>query len=310
MASSLASRISHDALHASYGSFLSDFRKHSAAAPNGSADAFVDGLVISGSGLNTVLERYPAETVVHADQIAGFPQAGVIGHSSSIRIVTIEGKRMAHFTGRCHLYEGFSMQQALAQIGLGALLGARFAVLTNSAGGLDTRFQAGDVMLIDETLNLMFRPVLREWMAAQSTDDRTSTLPSAVPQTSSSPLQIKASAPLLDPVLRRAISTELTRQAVPHKEGTYIAVTGPTYETPAEARAYRRLGGSAIGMSTVHEAEFARACGLQVAACSLITNTLPETLPVTVSHDEVVEAAKLGALNVAAFIAAACRLAS
>ncbi len=258
----------------------------------------IDGIVISGSGLNAVLEQYPAQHIIHAEDIPSFPRPSVAGHSSSLRFITVEGKSLLHFTGRCHLYEGFSMRDALAQVGLGVLLGAKFAILTNSAGGLQPLYKAGDVMLIAETMNLLFRSVRREM--ALSHEHHAEHLPA---------LRIGFSTPVIDQQWREAISAELTAQTVAHHHGTYIAVTGPTYETPAEARMYRRLGGQAIGMSTVHEAEFAHLCGLRVAACSLITNTLPESLPVTVSHDEVVHAAHVGALNVAKCIAAACKTA-
>jgi purine-nucleoside phosphorylase len=269
-------------LQAHYGSHLASLRTQSAVT--------VDGLVVSGSGLNAVLEKYPAQETIHTSDIAGFPKPSVVGHSSSLRIIEIEGKKLAHFTGRCHLYEGFTMQDALAQIGLGALLGARFAVLTNSAGGLNPLFQAGDIMLVAETLNLMARPVKRGWLQGSKP----------------SPLAASSGGEMLSAAWRTDISAALTKNAVPHNQGTYIAVTGPTYETPAEARMYRTLGGSAIGMSTVHEAEFARACGMHVAACSLITNTLPESIPVTVSHEEVVDAAHIGASKVADFVRVAC----
>jgi len=262
----------------------------------------IDGMVISGSGLNAVLEQYPAQQVVRAEDIPSFPRPSVAGHSSLLRFITIEGKSILHFTGRCHLYEGFSMRDALAQVGLGVLLGAKFAVLTNSAGGLQSLYKVGDVMLIAETINLLFRSVQREMAVKpeQHTDQH---------RDQHNAVRTGFSTSVIDQQWREAISAELTAQSVPHHHGTYIAVTGPTYETPAEARMYRRLGGQAIGMSTVPEAEFARICGLRVAACSLITNTLPEALPVTVSHDEVVHAAHIGALNVAKFIAVACKTA-
>jgi purine-nucleoside phosphorylase len=271
----------YDILQTHYGAYFQAIRQRISEE--------VDGLVISGSGLNTVLEKYPAREVIHTSEIAGFPKPSVIGHSSVLRVIEIEGKTLAHFTGRCHLYEGFSMHEALAQIGVGALLGARFAILTNSAGGLNPLFQAGDIMLIADTLNLMFRSVQRGWLY----------------EAKRSPLVVGSGSQILSASWRAAICAALTANAIAYKEGTYIAVTGPSYETPAEARMYRFLGGSAIGMSTIHEAEFASLCGMQVAACSLVTNTLPESLPVTVSHEEVVEAARLGAAKMAEFVRAA-----
>lgn len=276
------------ALEAHYGAFYRAFRQKSSST--------VEGVVISGSGLNKALEHYPASEIVHAHDIAGFPSPTVQGHSSSIRLVTIEGKRVAHFTGRCHLYEGWTMQESLAQIGLARLLGARFAVITNSAGGMFQSFTPGDIMLIEDTLNLMLRPVQRGWLTAE--------------QPNKQDYSRRASGEtIISHEWRKRIIPELSARNVPFHQGTYIAVTGPTFETPAEARMYRKLGGQAIGMSTVHEAEFANLCGMSVAACSLITNMLPESAAINVSHDEVIHAATIGAPRIAEFIAAACKVA-
>jgi purine-nucleoside phosphorylase len=284
--------ITTDMLMSRYGQYRSAVWERSPEAARG-----VEGVVISGSGLNAVLERYVPVDVVETNSIPNFPAPSVAGHSSLLRLIDIEGKRVAHFTGRCHLYEGFSMIDALAQIGLGALLGARFVVLTNSAGGLHPLFRAGDVMLIADTLNLLFRSVKRDWM-------KRDWVPTAVMDE----CVISHHMELLPSSWRNAVRADLARKGIHYQEGTYIAVSGPTYETPAEARMYRYLGGHAIGMSTVHEVEFARACGMNVFACSLITNTLPEALPMRVSHEEVVRAAAIGATSIAEVIASACAL--
>jgi purine-nucleoside phosphorylase len=263
--------------------------------------AAVEGIVISGSGLNAALEHYSAEEIVDLHDIEGFPMPTVKGHSSFLRIITIEGKRIAHFTGRCHLYEGFSLQESLAQIGLGKLMGARFTVLTNSAGGMHHTYTAGDIMLLSDSLNLMLRPVQRDWLRSlrqSATSDR--------PDLDYG--RLASGECIISTEWRKRIVPELAAGGVQFHQGVYIGLTGPTFETPAEARMYRKFG-EAIGMSTVHEAEFARVCGMHVAACSLITNMLPESAAVNVSHDEVILAAAIGAPKIAAFIAAACKTA-
>lgn len=267
-----------------YGTFADTFRKLNASS--------IDGAVITGSGLNASLEAYMPEDVIDTASIAGFPMPGIAGHTTSIRIVNLSGKRILHFTGRCHLYEGFTMRDALAQVGLSALLGARFIILTNAAGGLNPYFVPGDIMVIEETLNLLYRPVHRLMNTASVQPEQDTAIIS--PKQKIFPAEWKM-----------AITNELIRRSIPHHRGVYCAVTGPTYETPAEARMYRSFGAHAIGMSTVHEAEFAAACGMQVAGCSMITNVLPETLPVHISHNEVVEAAQTGAEKIAAFITSA-----
>lgn len=261
--------------------------------------ATVEGIVISGSGLNAALEHYSAEEVVDLHDIEGFPVPTVKGHSSLLRVITIEGKRMAHFTGRCHLYEGFSLQESLAQIGLGKLMGARFTVLTNSAGGMHHTYTAGDIMLLSDSLNLMLRPVQRQWLASLTQNARQE-------RPELDYFRAASGERIISTEWRKRIVHELAARGVQFQQGVYIGLTGPTFETPAEARMYRKFG-EAIGMSTVHEAEFARVCGMHVAACSLITNMLPESAAINVSHDEVIHAAAIGAPKIAAFIAAACK---
>ena len=278
------------------------------AAPAG-LTASVEGVVVSGSGLNTALEQYAAEEVLDLHAIPGFPTPTVHGHSSLLRIISIGGRKIAHFTGRCHLYEGFSLRDSLAQVALGRMLGAHFCVLTNSAGGMFPAFVAGDIMLLEDSLNLMFRSVRRFWASFLREQDWGEEVAASALELSPAGYGRLASGEHLFSVSwRRRLSVTLAAQGTPYHQGTYIGVTGPTFETPAEARMYRKFG-EAVGMSTVHEAEFARLCGMSVAGCSLITNLLPESAAINVSHDEVVAAAALGAPKVAAFIEAACQTA-
>lgn len=282
-----------NALEQYYGSFYRQLRLRTSAT--------VEGIVISGSGLNQALEHYPAEDIVDLHDIEGFPMPTVKGHSSYLRIITIEGKHVAHFTGRCHLYEGFSLQDSLAQIALGRLLGARFTILTNSAGGMHHTYTAGDIMLLSDALNLMLRPVQRDWL-------RSLTQSATIANPELDYGRTASGERILSTEWRKRIIPDLAARGVEFHQGVYIGLTGPTFETPAEARMYRKFG-EAIGMSTVHEAEFARVCGMRVAACSLITNMLPESAAVNVSHDEVIHAAATGAPKVSAFIASACKTA-
>jgi inosine/guanosine/xanthosine phosphorylase family protein len=270
--------------------------------------ATVHGVVISGSGLNTALEEYTATETVDLNDIKGFPTPSVEGHSSSIRFITIGGKQLAHFTGRCHLYEGWTMQQSLAQIGLARLMGAQFAVLTNSAGGMYHAFVPGDIMLISDSLNLMNRPVQRSLFTGANSQ-QTTAVRHNIPTNAALDCdygRVASGDHIFSATWRTKTAQHLAASGVPFHQGVYVGVTGPTYETPAEARMYRAFGGQAIGMSTVHEAEFARLCGMQVAGCSLITNVLPESAAVNISHDEVMQGASAGAPRVAAFIASAC----
>jgi purine-nucleoside phosphorylase len=290
------------------------------AAVRASVAATVEGIVVSGSGLNAALEAYAAEEILDLHTIPGFPTPTVHGHSSFLRIISIAGRKIAHFTGRCHLYEGFSLKDSLAQVALGRMLGAHFCVLTNSAGGMFPAFVAGDIMLIEDSLNLMFRSVRRFWAdflqketpisgAALNDNSLRAQFSGVINNPPSGYGRLASGEHVFSVAWRREIALRLAAQkGVPFHQGTYIGLTGPTFETPAEARMYRKFG-EAVGMSTVHEAEFARLCGMSVAGCSLITNLLPESAAINVSHDEVVAAGAVGAPKIAAFIETACQTA-
>ncbi len=247
----------------------------------------VRAVVVTGSGMSTLL-RDTAVPVASYAELPDFPQPTVAGHAGIVKYAQVEGLSLLVCTGRIHVYEGAAMPDILAPVALAALLGARAALLLNSAGGLQAGWETGDIMLIADSANMMFRSARRDWLYA-------------------TPLSYRHPPTYFDESWRRSTGCELTRRGVRFREGTYIGVTGPCYETPAEVRCYRRMGGQAIGMSTVHEAEFAHACGMNVAGCSLISNTLHETATAALSHEEVLEAAQLGRMAVEKWIHACCR---
>lgn len=242
-------------------------------------------MVVTGSGMSGLLDG-EAETVTGYGGLPGFPTPTVAGHGGVVRRATVEDVPLLIFAGRSHLYEGVSMQDVVAPVAVAALLGVEAVMLLNSAGGLHPDVRTGDILLLTDTVNMTFRQARRGWCYA--------TPPAYLHQPA-----------LPDEQWRRRTAAVLTGRRHSFREGVYIGVTGPNYETPAEVRFYRRLG-DAIGMSTVHEAEFAQFCGMKVAGCSLISNTLHEVCPPVVSHDEVLEAARTGLRAVEAWICAAC----
>lgn len=172
--------------------------------------------------------------------------------------------------GRVHFYEGHDMDAVTFGIRVLAGLGVETVVLTNAAGGLDPKFKVGDVMMLTDHINLMGANPLRGTMTVGGSG--------FVDMTHAYDLDLQL-------LLRRA-----GRQAkVSIRRGVYLAVSGPSYETPAEIRAFRRLGADAVGMSTVPEVIVARQEGLRVAAVSCITNLAAGMAPGGLSHDEVLK---------------------
>lgn len=246
----------------------------------------IDTVVIAGSGMAALFaEAEPL--VLPYGRIANFPVATVEGHAGEARFLRIAGRSVLLFAGRRHLYEGCTMQEIVAPIAIGYLLGATHVLLLNSAGGLHPALQTGAIMAIADSLSLTFRSARRSWMYT-------------------TPVAYRHPATYFDAAWKDALITQLIAEHVPVSEGVYAGVVGPNYETPAEVRMYRKLGAHAIGMSTVHEAEFAYFCGMKVAGCSLISNTLREVVVSALSHDEVIAAAHGASKTIESWIRAAC----
>lgn len=229
--------------------------------------------VVLGSGFSHALESVEAEVEIPYAKLPGFPPVGVHGHSGRLVVVRVDGMAVAFLAGRAHFYEGHSMEvvtfatRALAEWGVQALL------LTNAAGGVNPRFRAGDFMRLTDHINFMGTNPLRG--APVPGRERFVDL-SAVYD------------PALGGLLERAGRAAGARV----RRGVYLAVSGPSYETPAEVRAYRWLGADAVGMSTVPEAVVARQCGLRVAGLSCISNLAAGLQKTPLSHAEVLETAE------------------
>lgn len=230
------------------------------------------GLIL-GSGLGHLAGEVDGPAIPYAD-LPGFPHAGVSGHNPHLHVGKLEGQRVAVLGAREHYYEKgnpAAMRPALQTL---KALGAEALILTNAAGSLRADIRPGDLMLLSDHINFSgLNPLIGE-----PTDAR------FVPMTEAH-----------DPGLRAALRASAAAQGIALPEGVYAWYSGPSFETPAEIRAIRTLGGDAVGMSTVPEVILARFLGLKVAAISTITNMAAGLSDERISHDHTKAMAPLGA---------------
>jgi purine-nucleoside phosphorylase len=228
--------------------------------------------IILGSGLGGLV-RHIANTVsIPFGEIPGFRPATVAGHAGALIAGRLGGRPVVAFAGRFHIYEGHDVRLTALPVRVMHELGARTLIVSNAAGALRRTFQPGDLMLIDDHINLMFRNPLVG--AVEPGDCRFPDM--------SQPYDRALR------VLARDVGLEA---GIPLQEGVYAALLGPVYETPAEVRMLERLGADAVGMSTVPEVIVARAIGMRVLGISCITNLACGLTPTPPSHEEVLETA-------------------
>jgi len=224
--------------------------------------------IVLGSGLDALATRVRAARAAPFGAVPGFVLPRVAGHAGELLAGTIAGVAVLVQRGRCHLYEGHSADAVALPVRVFRALGVETLIVTNAAGGIRPTLRPGDLMLIADHVNLMWRNPLTGPVRAgeQRFPDM--------------------SAPY-DGGLKALARAAATTARVPLEEGTYVGLLGPSYETPAEIRMLERLGADAVGMSTVPEVLAARACGLRVLGVSLITNVVAGAAKSTVSHAEV-----------------------
>ncbi|MGH2380313.1 MAG: purine-nucleoside phosphorylase [Candidatus Limnocylindria bacterium] len=234
---------------------------------------------VLGSGLGGVVELLDPEPRLRLSygDIPHVPGAAVEGHAGELVAGAVRGTPTIVLSGRAHPYEGYSHREATLLLRAVLALGVESVVLTNAAGGLNPGFDPGDVMLISDHINLsgdnpLFGPNL----------DRLG--PRFPPLTDA-----------YDPGLRTAAREAGERTGVALREGVYVMLSGPAYETRAEMRMLRSLGADAVGMSTAHETIVARHAGARVLGFSLITNKATEDVEAGATHDEVIEMGRVGA---------------
>lgn len=229
--------------------------------------------LILGSGLGNLAHAVEGVAIPYTD-LPGFPHVGVSGHNPNLHIGTLEGVRVAVFGAREHYYENGNPAAMRPALELLKALGADHLIATNAAGSLRADIQPGDLMLLNDHINFSgLNPLIGE-----KTDAR------FVPMTTAH-----------DPEMRAALRAAAHAVGVALPEGVYTWYSGPSFETPAEIRAIKILGGDAVGMSTVPEVILARFLGLKVAAISTITNMATGMSDENISHEHTKAMAPLGA---------------
>lgn len=238
-----------------------------------------DIAVVLGSGLGGLAGSLKHTISISYDAIPHFPISTVPGHDGMLIYGEMSGKKILAMKGRFHFYEGYSMQQVTYPIRVMKLLGVEKLILTNAAGGVNTGFSPGDLMLISDHIKLFDDSPLRG-KNDDAIGDRFPDMSSAYP------------------VELRNIAKDAANYAgIALREGVYFYMPGPSFETPAEIRAIRTLGGDAVGMSTVPETISAVHAGIKVLAISCISNMAAGILPQPLTHAEVIETGACVAKN-------------
>ena len=229
--------------------------------------------IVLGSGLGDFARLVDRKAEVSYDSLPGFPVSTVAGHAGKLIFGYVRSVPVVVMQGRVHYYEGYSMEQVVAPIRLMGLLGAEKLLLTNAAGGVNTSFTPGDLMLITDHISAFVPSPLR--------GENPQELGPRFPDMSR----------VYDKEMGRAVLEAGEKLGESLQQGVYLQWQGPNYETPAEIRMFRTLGADAVGMSTVCEAIAARHMGLRVCAVSCITNMACGILPQPLSHEEVQQTA-------------------
>lgn len=223
-----------------------------------------DVAVILGSGLGGFTSLIKNGISVSYDEIPGFPEVTVVGHGGELFQGDVAGKRVLVYSGRFHHYEGHPFERTVIPVQLAHTFGVSSLIVSNAAGGINTRFQVGDLMLIDDFIRLGYRAAAGREEHVQRYDNRE------------------------EVQLGHRIGLQLGIQL---RQGTYMYVKGPVYETKAEIRAYRTLGVDAVGMSTVPELLEASRLGMRSLGITLITNMATGVSKHKLEHAEIKDVA-------------------
>ena len=245
--------------------------EHAVRSLRSRTDLDVRVALILGSGLGAFADELEDAAAVPYDEIPGFARPTVEGHAGRLVLGRVGGVAVAAMQGRFHFYEGYTLEEVTFPIRVLGLLGAKSLVLTNAAGGLNNSYEQGALILISDHLNLMgTNPLLGR------NDPRFGA-------------RFPDMTEVYDREYQDAAITEAREMGLELRRGIYAALSGPSYETPAEIRMLRLLGADAVGMSTVPEAIVARQMGLRVLGLSCITNMAAGVLDKPINHEEVIE---------------------
>lgn len=251
--------------------------------PQAFRDEPIDVALILGSGWGEVFTPEALHATVSYADLPGFGAASVVGHKGELLLMTLAGRRVMIFSGRRHYYEGCTMEQIVYPIRLIRALGVKKLLITNAAGGINPTFRAGDLMVLTDHMNL------------------TGVSPLRGPHDASWCTRFPDMTHVYDPQLSQIL---LQRGGENIRQGVYVFSPGPSYETPAEIKAYGILGADAVGMSTVPEAIMAHAGGIRVAALSCITNMAAGLHTSALVHEEVLAESESAKPRMAALLKA------
>jgi purine-nucleoside phosphorylase len=227
--------------------------------------------IILGSGLGAFADTFSNRAVISFGNLPHFPSSTIPGHSGNVVIGNAEGVPTVAFQGRIHLYEGYSVAEVVFSVRVLGALGIRQLIVTNAAGGINRAFSPGDLMLITDHINLMgINPLIGSNM-----DEFGPRFPDM--------------SEAYDIGMHEIALSVARGKGIVLREGIYIGLSGPSYETPAEIRMCRTLGADAVGMSTVPEVIIANHMGIRVLGISCITNMAAGILPKKLTHQEVMD---------------------
>jgi xanthosine phosphorylase len=233
--------------------------------------------IVLGSGLGAVADAIADPLAIPYDELPDFPVGGVAGHHGRLVLGTLGSTPVAVMQGRAHLYEGFAPARLAVPVRTMRALGAEALLLTNAAGSLRPGVGPGRLVAICDHINLMGgNPLIG-------------------PNDETIGPRFVGMDEAYDPALRAALRTTAAALGIALDEGVYLAVAGPSFETPAEIRAFARLGADLVGMSTVPETIVARHCGLRVAAISAVTNLASGMSDEPLTHEHTLAGAQRGA---------------
>jgi purine-nucleoside phosphorylase len=248
--------------------------EEAAAAIRGRCGVLPDTAIVLGSGLGDFADTLVDAIATSYTELPHWPASTVVGHAGKLVVGNIAGRRVAALAGRVHFYEGHPLSTVVFATRVMGRLGVKRLILTNAAGGINTGFAQGALMIIDDHINMLgSNPLIG------MNDDRFG-------------VRFPDMSEVYSTRLRGIADAAAKASGVPVSHGIYVAVHGPSYETPAEIRFFRTIGADAVGMSTVPEAIAARHMGMEVLGISCITNMAAGVLPQPLVHDEVMETAR------------------
>ena len=232
-----------------------------------------DAAIVLGSGLGEFASSLTDAITTPYGEIPHWPAPAVIGHAGKLVIGSLGGKRVAALSGRVHYYEGHELRTVTFATRVLGRLGVKRLILTNAAGGINLAFKPGTLMVIDDHINLL------------------GSNPLVGPNDERFGVRFPDMTEVYSKRLRAVADAAAASAGVPLAHGVYVAVHGPSYETPAEIRVLRTIGADAVGMSTVPETIVARQMGIEVLGLSCITNAAAGVLPKPLDHNEVMTVA-------------------